>query len=399
MKSVTNKSDANTAYQIADSWEEIGETLRGLARSFSAIITGSRDGWTGGAAEGARSALLKVGQFSELASDQFSRTGEVVRDQIQAADEAKAKMPPVVEFDEERMYSDAARSGNLLDIMAAAFTVPALKAKAVAAHADAVRVMYARDDALYFAALGMPALAEPPKVTQEQGVITTPPDNPSVNTHTVDPAGRIGGGTSGTVGSTGTAGVTGTLPASLPVGDGGTTRTSWTTPPTVTPTPPPPPPTLTPPTYGQRPVAPPVGQPGWRPPVAPVGPPSGTTRVPPGGRSTGGSGTGHVGRPGFPGGMPGMPAAAGGGGAAGGAGGQGRAVGFGPTGGASFGPTGSQGDAARRAPGMGAMGAAAPMAGQGAPGGEDQEHQTKYLIPTDEYFDDKRMVAPETIGE
>jgi hypothetical protein len=32
-------------------------------------------------------------------------------------------------------------------------------------------------------------------------------------------------------------------------------------------------------------------------------------------------------------------------------------------------------------------------------GGEDQEHQSKYLVPTDDHFNDQRMVAPPVIGE
>ncbi|MFD1151648.1 hypothetical protein, partial [Saccharothrix hoggarensis] len=48
-----------------------------------------------------------------------------------------------------------------------------------------------------------------------------------------------------------------------------------------------------------------------------------------------------------------------------------------------------------------AAGAPAGMGagGQGGQGGEDQEHKAKYLIPTDDYFDDNRLVAPPTIGE
>ncbi|NUS65046.1 MAG: hypothetical protein HOQ46_15530, partial [Saccharothrix sp.] len=83
----------------------------------------------------------------------------------------------------------------------------------------------------------------------------------------------------------------------------------------------------------------------------------------------------------------------------GGGAGQARTPSFGPTGttgGTPFGPTGSQGDAARRTTPVGPGAAAGTPAG--GQGDEDQEHRTKYLIPTDEYFDDKRMVAPETIG-
>ncbi|NKE62867.1 hypothetical protein FXN61_41560, partial [Lentzea sp. PSKA42] len=34
----------------------------------------------------------------------------------------------------------------------------------------------------------------------------------------------------------------------------------------------------------------------------------------------------------------------------------------------------------------------------GKGGEEDKEHKSNYLVPTDEFFDDDRMVAPPVIG-
>ncbi|NUS63624.1 MAG: hypothetical protein HOQ46_08240, partial [Saccharothrix sp.] len=243
------------AHRIADDWKTIGEALTELAVDFSVIITGSKDGWTGSAAEGARNALLKVGEFSDTTGDHFIRTSEAVREQADAAGEAKTKMPPPVDFDPQKMFSDAVRSGNLLDVMALPFAIPAQKAKADAARAEAVDVLYARDDALYSATLGMPALAEPPKVTQEQGVTTTASHTSSAVTRTVDPVGRAGTETTTTASPMGTTGVADTS---------GTTRTSWT-PPTVT-TPPPQTPPQAPPAHHQPPTTPPVPPPGVMPP-------------------------------------------------------------------------------------------------------------------------------------
>ena len=44
---------------------------------------------------------------------------------------------------------------------------------------------------------------------------------------------------------------------------------------------------------------------------------------------------------------------------------------------------------------MGAGGGAG--AGKGG-GEEDKEHKSNYLVPTDDFFDDERMVAPPVIG-
>jgi hypothetical protein len=53
--------------------------------------------------------------------------------------------------------------------------------------------------------------------------------------------------------------------------------------------------------------------------------------------------------------------------------------------------------AAGRAGAAGGMGAGGG-AGAGKGGEDDKEHKSNYLIPTDEFFDDDRMVAPPVIG-
>ncbi|MFE2751907.1 hypothetical protein ACFXGA_07865 [Actinosynnema sp. NPDC059335] len=387
IETVTNKLDLELSREGAARWKNLGEALSELAVDISGIITMSRDGWKGSAAEAARNALLDLGKFSDAAGVQFTRTGEIISTQTEIVSEAARRMPPLVEPTPDEIYSSMANSGDIIKQMTAPLLYVAQKARADAAHAEAVNVMYARDNALYSATLGMPALAEPPKVTQEHNTVDVDPKPSSVSTGSVDSNERIGN-----VGGTGTAvAATTQVPGPTVVGGSdGTTRASWTTPSTT-------PPPLTPPTpgYHQQPVTPPglppaMMPPGRRPATGPVVPPRGVT--PPGGGSPVGGGRG--GRPGMPGGFP-----AAGGGGAGAPGGPGvpggaqRAGGFGPAGSGAFGSSGGQG---RVAPGMAPVGAAAPA---GTAGAEDQEHQTKYLIPTDEYFDDTRMVAPETIGE
>jgi hypothetical protein len=69
-------------------------------------------------------------------------------------------------------------------------------------------------------------------------------------------------------------------------------------------------------------------------------------------------------------------------------------VGHGPEGIARGGGAGGAG----RAGAAGAAGAGGAGAGAGN-GEEDKEHKSNYLVPTDEYFDDDRMVAPPVIGD
>ncbi|NUT52276.1 MAG: hypothetical protein HOV94_34025 [Saccharothrix sp.] len=380
------------ALEIADDWKRIGETMRDLSVSFSVIITGSKEGWHGSAAEGAREALLKVGEFSRVAGDQFARTGEVVREQTYVADEAKAKMPPVVDYDPMKMISEAAHSGNPFKVLALPFAIRAQAEKADEARTQALDVLNARDEALHSATLAMPTLAEPPKVTRDQDVYGRYEVDQDPHTkHPVTPVEQAGTGTTTATANT-------PPPPAVPTDQGGTTRSSWFTPPTSTPPVPTPPPGLQQYTYQQQPppgMAPPGAlPPGRRPGSGSVVPPRGTPRVPPGGGpAVGAGGRNALGRAG---GVPGtgMPGAAGGG--AGVPGGGQRTPGFGPAGSAVSGPAGGAGRAG--SPGAGGFGAAGAPGGQGQ-GGEDREHETKYLIPTDEYFDDTRMVAPETIGE
>jgi len=158
---------------------------------------------------------------------------------------------------------------------------------------------------------------------------------------------------------------------------------------------------------------PPVGTPN-RPPInTPVGDPPGgvlpfgpndprnpANKLTGGGRGGGGGGLGGGGgsRGGLGGGAGGLGAGKGGfgpGGAAAAAGQFGGAAGEGGRAGA-----GGLGPGGAAAGGRGAAGAGGMGGGHGAKGegGDDLEHTSKYLQPSDEYFGDGTMVAPPVIG-
>ncbi|ONI93041.1 hypothetical protein ALI22I_00395 [Saccharothrix sp. ALI-22-I] len=402
-RQVEEKFDPGLAGEIADEWKAIGSTLTELAVDFQVIVTGSEAGWTGSAAEGARAALAKVGKFSDMTGDHFTATGSALHTQTSAASEAKTRMPEPVEYDPKKMLTDAIGSGSIFNLAALPVTMPMQKAKSEGAKAEAVQVMQSRDDAMRSATTSMPAFAEMPTVTQDQGTATSTTQTSSVNTNTVNPNTRFG--------TTG-------MPGTGNTDTSGTTNTSWVAPPTVTPPPVAPPVNLPPSGPPAPPITPPWAMPpgtrppGGKPPVPPgrpVPPPGGGRPLPPGARPPGGGlpgrgpgggpgGTGGAGGAGGgrPGGVPGGPGGMGGRGAAGGFGplGAGNQAGFGPAG--ASGQPGASGRGAAGTPGaMGGMGAG----GQGGQGDEDQEHKAKYLIPTDDYFDDDRLVAPPTIGE
>ncbi|XVV05810.1 PPE domain-containing protein [Actinosynnema sp. CA-248983] len=381
--------DVVMASEIAEEWKTIGARLTEIAVDFRVILDGSRDGWRGRAGDGARTALAKVGEFSDKTGEHFTSTGDAMHAQTSAASEAKKRMPEPIEYDAKKMLGDAFRSGSVIHIMTVAASMPALRAKSDEAKGEAVQVMQSRDGALHAATTSMPAFAEMPTVTQDQGTVTSSSDTSPVTTSPTDPNTRIGA-------------------SAVPTGTrDGTTHTSWAQPPSIGT-----PPTVTPPPTQPPPVTPPVGPPGLvprppigtrppNPPTRPVPPVRATPpghKVPPGvGPGRGPAGGGPGGRfggvaGGLPGGGPGGPSAPGG---PGGAPGTGRgAGGFGPNPG--FGPTGSPTGTNARSAAPGAMGGVGAGHGQGD---EDQEHQAKFLIPSDEYFDDNRLVAPPTIGE
>ncbi|GGP73155.1 hypothetical protein [Saccharothrix coeruleofusca] len=413
-RQVNEKFDPAVAGQIADEWKAIGATFTELAVDFTVIVNGSQAGWTGSAAEGARAALAKVGEFSDTTGDHFTATGAALQAQTDVAAEAKARMPEPVEFDPGRMFLEG-MGGGIVGIAALPVTMPLRWAQSESAKAQAVQVMRDRDEGMRAAVGSMPGFTEIPVVTQDQGVATSSTQTSSVSTATIND--RVG-----------PTGVADSARDSARDADGArdTTRASWTPPPAVTPPPPGTPPPGTPPTAPPTPGPSTLPQ-GWvpgpsgggRPPadgrlVPGPGPVPGPGSVPPGsrplppgarqgsgpgggsaGRGAGGAGAAGAGRGGVPGGLPGGAKGGVPGTSSGVAPGRGPSTGFGPTGAGQPGGGAAAGQAAAR--GGAPVAGAGVGAGQGQ-GEEDQEHKAKYLIPTDEYFDDDRLVAPPTIG-
>ncbi|KJK47472.1 hypothetical protein UK23_20105 [Lentzea aerocolonigenes] len=385
-KLVTEKYSPTDANLVIDGWGALGSKFKELATDFNILVNGSQTGWTGKAAEAVRGALGKVGTFADTTGEGFTRTSNAIASQRDAAVQANKSMPEPVDF-------------NPLDIAkkwagASVIFPPAMVASPVEmfmkhneqqeAKAEAVQVMQTRDNTMMSAAMSMPTMESTPQVTNDQGVTQTSSTNSSHSLSNVNSNQRFS--------NTGMPNVPAMTP---PGGNNGTTNPSWVAPPTNQPTIPP----------GGNQNNPPGGGTN-RPPFTPPG------MLPPGMRPPGG---GQPGRPGL--GGPGTGRGPGGGGGGGGAGGRGMGPGgmggAAGRGGGSFGPSNPGGGAGvMGAGGSGAAGSATGAAGKagaagaggmgGAGGGkggeEDKEHKSNYLIPTDEFFDDDRMVAPPVIG-
>ncbi|MGW4208438.1 hypothetical protein ACWEIJ_10685 [Lentzea sp. NPDC004789] len=384
MKDLVNQNyDPNAATTVIDAWTQFGTKFKELANDFNKIVNDSQAGWNGTAAEGVRQALGKVGKFADDTGTAFHATAGAIAVQRDAAVQANRSMPEPVDYNPLKIAGKWASAAVIAPpaMIGGAYEMFSTYNEKQEAKQQAVQVMQTRDATMMSAAQSMPAMDATPQVTQDQGVTQPSSTTHSQSLNSVNSNQRFSSSNN-----------TGMPPGS---NSNGTTNASWVAPQANNPS-------------LQNPGNNPNNLPGGqnRPPITPPG------MLPPGMRPPGGG----------PGGAPGMrPGGAGGGrgtglggpgggrgtgaGGLGGPGAAGRGAGsFGPSNpGGGAGVTGSGPNAAGAAGRAGAAGAGGTGAGGGAGAGkgggeEDKEHKSNYLVPTDEFFDDDRMVAPPVIG-
>jgi hypothetical protein len=405
-KQAMDGNDPGLAGEIAAEWKSISSELVTVAVGLNTVVNGLRAGWTGTAGAAASQALTKVGNFTDQLSASFSATSGVINRQVEAAEATKNKFPPEVPYNPQQMLKDAAGSFNPLKMAAAPFEMYAQREKSQAAKKEAERVMQERDNSLAAAAATMPSFDDAPQLPNgDQGVTTTSSTTYAHTTSSVNPPAQLGNPSTGNPSTSNPAigSLVGNTPAvstpssinpglNNPGLNNGTTNTSWAAPPATQPHPQ---------TTNQLPNS---ANPNDRRPFLP-----GPAPLPPGfrpnpndSRATG-RGTGATGRGTSGGGGAGRSPGGFSAGSAGSTAGRGT---FGPSNpggsaGVTHGPEGSA-RAGASATTTGRPGAAGAAGAGGAGAGnseEDKEHRSNYLIPTDEYFDDDRMVAPPVIGD
>jgi hypothetical protein len=384
---VTNNYNPDTANAVIDAWKGIGDQFKELATDFSILVNGSQDGWRGRAAEGVRGALNKVGAFSDTTGDGFLKTAGAIEQQRDAAVQANTAMPEPVKFSPTSIMGKWGAASFISPVAMIGGPIELMQKhnEQKEAHQEAARVVQQRDNTMMAAAMSMPAMESTPQVTQDQGVTQTSSSTTSHSLSNVNANQRFSSNTG--------------MPSTPPGTNNGTTNTAWVAPSAKDPNLPS---NFDPnkPGNQNRP-----GFPGPGPgPFPPGRMPGGNTQGrPPGGGQGRPLGSGQGMRPGGPGGAGGRGMGPGG---MGGPGAAGRGIGsFGPASpGGSAGVTGpGGGPAGSGAAGSGAAGrqggaGAGAGGGQGGQGAEDKEHKSNYLVPTDEFFDDDRMVAPPVIG-
>ncbi|WP_394617067.1 PPE domain-containing protein [Lentzea sp. JNUCC 0626] len=456
---VHNNNDPGQAGQISSDWGKYGSELTEASRVINSVITSSESSWTGGAADAARAAMKKLGDWVDETARTAVEVGNKVADQGRVMENARAQMPAPVEFDWNRAAAALAQPGTPAFVLA---SVDIALANAVSrvAHDQAVTVMTDMENNSRQIDASTPSFKPPfnPNTGQvEEPVIALPRSGAAAldsgvqgftsAQSTVDAPAATGvqtgsGGsytpqTAGHSGSTNAAAAyTPTAPASNPAANSGSTFTSGsytpqmgagttTTSGAVLPKVPAvgrdvPNPNYTP----QNPGYPPQPVKGGPAPYSPTAPgyngPRGTAGVGAGGAfggaagGAGGAGGGSGAGAGMKGGpMPYTPqmGAGGGGGAGGGAGGAGGGGGAGGNSMQSGGAAGVQAQSRGGLPmGMGpgaasaaaGMGAGAPMGGAPAAGGrgeEDKEHRSASYIIAGDLFDlPGENLPPSVIG-
>ncbi|MFD5828010.1 PPE domain-containing protein [Lentzea sp. NPDC060358] len=141
---VHNNNDPGQAGQISSDWSKYGNELTEASRTINSVITSSESKWTGAAAEAARDAMKKLGDWVDETAKTAVEVGGKVADQGRVMESARAQMPAPVEFDWMRAAAALTQPGTTAFLLA---TVDIAVANAVsrAAHDEAVSVMTAME--------------------------------------------------------------------------------------------------------------------------------------------------------------------------------------------------------------------------------------------------------------
>lgn len=97
-----DNNDPAAAEELAQSWTDAGHGLTRAAQDLYDAITELSGAWVGEASGAAQGALVGVANANSTAGDAAAAMGKRMHDQAMAAADAKAKMPPPVEFDPQQ---------------------------------------------------------------------------------------------------------------------------------------------------------------------------------------------------------------------------------------------------------------------------------------------------------
>ena len=137
---VHNNNDPGQAGQISSDWSKYGAELTEASRTINAVITASESKWTGGAAEAARAAMKKLGDWVDETARTAVEVGNKVADQGRVMEAARAQMPAPVQFDWNKAAAALSQPGTPAFVLASV-DIAVANAASRAAHDQAVNVM------------------------------------------------------------------------------------------------------------------------------------------------------------------------------------------------------------------------------------------------------------------
>ncbi|MGW3469573.1 hypothetical protein ACWDKQ_14135 [Saccharopolyspora sp. NPDC000995] len=381
---VQENFDPAAVHDVGRIYHDHGQKFLDFAERIRQAAAKTQDTWEGAAGDAMRAHVTQLADHMSHSGNAAQLTGNQIGLQAEVGERARNSMPDVVEFDLKGELKDYVSDPNPFTAISRANAIVEKQQKSQAAHQEAAEVMSKMESDFGSAAAQTPAFVPAPRAPEEQ--TSTPPQQQQHTLGSIDSSIS----TSGKPSSTHSAwvGPTPSLPPHSP------------------PSSPPVPPNSTIPVWQQGMVSPGPDT-RWNPQTsqwerrnsysgrwAPLAPDQ--QRPGPGGGPGAGGGRPGPGGAGRGGGMGGAGRIGGAGGSLG-AGGRCGVGGLGAAGGATAGGTGAAG--ARGGAAMAGGGAAGR--GQGGKSEQDEERATKYVLDTDEVWEDLGLpkVAPPVFGE
>lgn len=137
---VHNNNDPGQAGEISSDWSRYGSELAEASRTMNAVITSSETKWTGAAAEAARAAMKRLGDWVDETARTAVEVSNKVADQGRVMEAARAQMPAPVQFDWNKAAAALSQPGTPAFVLASA-DIAVANAASRAAHDQAVNVM------------------------------------------------------------------------------------------------------------------------------------------------------------------------------------------------------------------------------------------------------------------
>ncbi|MGM1063344.1 PPE domain-containing protein, partial [Saccharothrix sp. Mg75] len=139
-EAVHNNNDPGQTGEIGAEWGQFGTELTESARLINERVALTESGWTGNAADAARTALKMLADWVTDTAETAVEVGKRVQDQSQIMQNARASMPEPADFNWDQA-TGTFTAGGIQGLMSSAADVQAANEQSRALHEHAVTVM------------------------------------------------------------------------------------------------------------------------------------------------------------------------------------------------------------------------------------------------------------------